>query len=193
MNQEIDIEKLFSAKFDHFEVKSSEEDWLKLSSKLSVSNFLKFSLITFNIYFIFGLLTIAGVATYSGLKYYRLTKKVHQLERTIEDFQKLEPAQTAPFVAPIDTNQANVTKTNNSSEKRTIRAEVQGKNVKTKEIVTNANPVPIIRDTAQVINALPLQSDTTNKNKIKKVKKTVTIKKDKVVIKDTVVITKSLK
>jgi hypothetical protein len=193
MNQEIDIEKLFSAKFDHFEVKSSEEDWLKLSSKLSVSNFLKFSLITFNIYFLFGLLTIAGVATYSGLKYYRLIKKVHQLEQTIEDFKKLEPIQNAPFVAPIDTNQASVTKTNNSTEERTIRAEVQGKNAKTEEIVTNANPVQIIRDTAQVINALPLQSDTTNKNKIKKVKKTVTIKKDKVVIKDTVVITKSLK
>ncbi len=195
MYNEQDIEKLFSKKFEKFEIKSSEEEWSRLSSKLSRSNFLKFSFVTFNVYYLLALLTFAGTATFTGYKNLRLTKEVKQLEQTIETYQKEKPTQV--LSVPLDSDRINpqIIKANKSGDAKTAVGNnpgLQGKNVNI-EGVKPSNVVLAVKDTSRKIDSKPVQVDTTNSKKIKRVKKTIAIKKDKVVVKDTVVITKPSK
>jgi len=177
MNQEIDIEKLFSGKFEHFEVNSSEEDWLQLSSRLKVSNFLKFSVMTFNIYYLVALFAFAGTATYSGVRNYALNKKIDQLETTIKAQEKKETN-----VSPSHSNPNPIITEPVKSEVKVNPKPVIQKKAANLEIIP-AKKTASFTDTIKIA-ADPLQIDTTYNRKTK-IKRTIVVKRDRVVIKDT--------
>jgi hypothetical protein len=189
MDQELNIEKLFSKKFEHFEVKTSEEDWLTLNSKLKRSNFLKFSIVTFNVYYLLALLTFAGTATYSGFNNHKLTKKVNQLEQTIKTYQKSER------IVPLDS----VKKTTliEPDQKKTIQNTTP---LKTEPTLAKPSVIKMLQPSTRVaindsslkINDNPLQVDTPYVRKTKVVK-SIVVKKSSVVLKDTMVIVKHSK
>jgi cell division protein FtsL len=175
MNQEIDIEKLFSGKFEHFEVNSSEEDWRQLSSRLKVSNFLKFSVMTFNIYYLVALFAFAGTATYSGIRNYALNKKIDQLETTIKAQEKKETNVSLSHSHLIINEPV-------KSEVKVNPKPVIQKKAANLEIIP-AKKTASFTDTIKIA-ADPLQIDTTYNRKTK-IKRTIVVKRDRVVIKDT--------
>ncbi len=201
MDKKDDIEKLFSKKFEKFEVKSSEEEWIHLSSKLNKSNFLKFSFVTFNIYYLLVLATFAGTATFAGIKNIQLTKKVYRLEQTVQTYQNAD--QKKPLTdQSVDSAKVLLPLFKPEESKEVTKVEIKPANEnRAKSIEPASSPknrvsteIPKeIKDTvkAPIININ--QSDTTIKNKVRKVKKTLVVKPKTVVIKDTVVVTKSFK
>jgi hypothetical protein len=190
MDQELNIEKLFSKKFEHFEVTTSEEDWLKLNSKLKRNNFLKFSLVTFNVYYLLALITFAVTATFSGLNNHKLTKKVDQLEKTIKTYQKKE------FILPPDSVKNGVIFMEPDQKKKIqnktpLKAEPNPAKSATMKMLQPLNHMAI-NDSSLKINDNPIQIDTLYVRKTKVVKNIV-VKKNSVVVKDTMVIIRELK
>jgi len=201
-NEKDDIERLFSKKFEKFEVKTSEEEWLNISSKLSRSNFLKFSFTTFNIYFLLVLVTFAGTATFTGIRNSQLSKKIYKLERTIQSYQSKEhvhPASTFTDSANIQlaqpelkTDVKTVEFQKESNPKSIPEIKSQTDKPKIKDVPLSSSEFEI-KDTAQKVVINPSIRDTVQRTIVRKVKKTFVIKPKTVVVKDTIVITKSLK
>jgi hypothetical protein len=197
MNDEQNIEKLFSKKFEKFEIKSSDEEWTRLSSKLSMSNFLRFSFATFNVYYLLALICFAGTAAITCINNYNLTKKIEHLEQSIETYQKRDSIRNLPTV-PIDSAHLYEDAIKNTPEhKKEINTDLSIKNTpesakKDENLNQPSNMLETIQDTTKKKEIKPTQSDSVS-HKMKKVKKTVTIKKESVVVKDTIVITKQNK
>jgi len=188
------IDKLYSEKFEKFEFHSSGDDWSKLNGKLGKSNFLKFSFATFNIFFLGALLAFAGTATFLGVTNIKKSEKIEELEKKVEIFQEKENKSIPSLVdSIIIENQDN--RTEISDEIKALNAanknEVLQKLSETKE-KTIAPEIVIKKDSvhAKTDSATHIKSEPP---KINKVKKTIFIKKDKVVLKDTVVIKKKEK
>ena|ERR1035437_3382622 len=175
MDQEYNIEKLFSKKFEHFEVTTSDEDWRKLNSKLRRNNFLKFSLVTFNVYYLLALITFAGTATYSGLTNHKLSKKVDQLEKTIKTYKKKE------LIFPVDSLKNSEIYTDPDQKKNIqhttpLKAEPTQAKSATIKMLQPLNHMAI-NDSSLKINENPIQIDTPYVKKTKVVKNIV-IKKN---------------
>ena len=190
MEPDFNIEKLFSKKFEHFEVTASEEDWLQLNSKLWRSNFLKFSTLTFNIYYLLALITFAGTATYSGFNNHHLTKKVDQLEKTIKTYQRKN------VTFPVDSVKSSEifiepNPKKDVSNRTPIKAEPTVAKVATVKMLQPVDR-PAINDSALKINDNPIQIDSHLVRKTKVVK-SIIVKKNSVVVKDTMIITKQRK
>lgn len=203
-NEKDNIGELFSKKFEKFEVKSSDQEWLELSSKLSKSNFLKFSFITFNVYYLMALVAFAGTATFTGIRNIQLSQKVQNLEQTVKSYQKQEEVTSSPAQYSDSVMSQPATSMEEIKPSKTINAKIENRKKeepaikeKSDEVEKNNNqPLPNspaeVKDNS-VKSAVMTSVDTTNKPRFRKVKKTLVVKPNPVVVKDTVVITKRLK
>jgi hypothetical protein len=182
------IDKLYSGKFEKFEVQSVDEDWTRLNSKLGKSNFLKFSFASFNVFYLAAFLSFAGTAGYLGVHSAAQSAKIDSLEKKIEVLiEKVEKQDDLLIL----TDSASIEEVEiNTDENKTNfpiqNIEIQKTPVNSKEItLKNAPEISIKADTvdqktdSSIINKSSVQ-------KINKVKKTVFVKKDKVLITDTV-------
>ncbi len=188
------IDKLYSDKLSKFESNISAEDWTKLSTKLSRVNFFKFSLTSFNAYFLSAIVSFAAAAAYFGTNNLNLSEKIELLENKIELLQELQQKQQDKNESlPLDTfkveepiivekvetkNEENIT---SPPKKEIIETEQQSEKLK-------IDSTAIKKD-----SLVATKSDTSTikpKKNIRRIKKQVIIKQDKVVIKDTVVIKK---
>jgi len=192
MDQELNIEQLFSKKFEHFEVKASEEDWIKLNSKLSRSNFLKFSIVTFNIYWLLALLAFAGTAIYSGVYNHKMTKKVKQLEQTIQTYQKdMDGENTVAPVGPEKKEAILIERPHQTNNQKTPALHASPSNL-VKAPIQMLQPSSRV-DSSININEEPLQTDSSSYHRKTKVVKNIVVKKSSVIVKDTMVIVRTIK
>jgi len=196
MDKESDfLDKLYSEKFDKFEDQAFDNDWIKLSSKLGKSNFLKFSFVTFNVFYLAVILTFAATSTYMSVSNIIKTKKIQNLEKKIEELQQKQDT-TEAFALTNDSiiientgqeaevkNEINLLKNENKKELKQNRDEEKAdKSIAKSQIGTAKDSVFIKPDSSSVNRIVPV--------KINKVKKTIFIKQNKVLVKDTVVIKK---
>jgi hypothetical protein len=199
-----DIEKLFSSKLKNYQVSASDADWQKISSKLGRNNFVKFSLVTFNIYYLSAILLFAGSATYSGVKNYTLTHKVQKLEKAITVYREtgVLPGIEDETVDTADVSQPEMPEpiqstTNPSLNIRTIvapTAKTKTENsVKTTIDTLSTAPKADSSHIEKPNIANTDSSRVTVEKKIKKVKKTVFVKPSDVLKRDTVIISKPKK
>jgi hypothetical protein len=244
-NEKDNIEKLFAEKFGNFESQTSEKDWNSLYAKLRIANFMKFSVATFNIYFLVTLVALAGTTAFFGINNAILSGKVKHLENSIQK-SSLQNAEnrTSDFLVDTvnipsgltnreeannsvknihqnssDANEANVsfdTKstsadkinpgksiskklinpsplTNSATLKERNDIAKKSTNDRTDENCLGTENKNLLPDSSVTANSDTLKTIATDSKKIKKVKKTVLIKQDKVVVKDTIIIKKTLK
>lgn len=215
-NEKDYIDNLYSDKFKNFEFQSSSEDWDLLNSKLSKSNFFKFSFATFNMYFLVGFISFAATASYLGVTNIKLSKKNEILENKIEvlieqkkqnevypiliDSLELENFEDEPDIdigQETEDNFENVEVPENKKDKlikpTIILPQINSKNdsVYTKpdslaiKLSSNKDSAFVKPDSSAVI--------VPKIQKVKRVKKTIYIKKKNVIITDTVVIKKKSK
>jgi hypothetical protein len=193
MNKENDyIDKLYSEKFDNFEDQTSDSDWISLNSKLSKSNFLRFSFVTFNIFYLAVLLMFAGTSTYLGVSNIIYTKEIQKLEEKIKVLQQQsDTTESLTLTTDSITIENKVQKTEIKRENSLLNnKEIQASNIEYKSntsidkalINTSKDSVYLKPDSISVSKTIPV--------KINKVKKTIFVKQDKVIVKDTVVIKK---
>jgi hypothetical protein len=190
------IENLYSEKFRKFEIQNSEDEWNMLSSKLGKSNFLKFSFATFNVYFLFIILSFATVTGYLGVTNFTKSNKIETLQHKIDLMQNQENKnETNSIIADSVENEQEISSKNN---KINIQNNFQKKpeNQKNKDdkksVVLNMSDLSSPKDT---VYTKPDSSSYLKPEplKINRVKKTIYIKKDKVIVTDTVIIKKKIK
>lgn len=218
-NEKDDIEQLFSKKFEKYEVKSSEQEWLELSGKLSKVNFQKFSLTSFNIYYLSVMIALAGTTTFLGIKNYQMARKIYHLESTLQSLQKKEQ------LLPQTDKPANYLEVQKSESVRETDATHVYVDPRGKEKIENEKAKPKFNAAEKVgsnskvqistpainqefqnqqdlaikeANLKPTEStnkpDSVSQPRIKKVvKRTFVIKQKTVVVKDTVIVTKGIK
>lgn len=203
-NEKDNIEELFSKKFEKFEDKPSDQEWLELSSKLSKSNFLKFSFITFNIYYLMALVAFAGTASFTGIRNIQLTQKVQKLEQTVKSYQKQGEVTSPPLQYSDSMKSQPATSIDEIKPSKTVNTKIENRKKeeplikeKSGELEKDVNqPLPnppvVLKDNSVKPDAMS-SIDTTNKPRFRKVKKILVVKPNPVVVKDTVVITKRLK
>ena len=202
-NEKDNIENLFSKKFEKFEVKSSDQEWLELSSKLSKTNFLKFSFITFNVYYLMVLVTFAGTATFTGIRNMQLSNKVEKLEQAVQSYQIKEQTNSSPATYS-DSIKSLPTAIEENKPAKNLNTIIETKKkdepeikVKAKEEEKTVSPPPVNLPMEVKDNSLkpevPSSVDSASKPKFRMVKKTLVVKPKPIVLKDTVVITKRVK
>lgn len=206
--------ELYSEKFEKFEFQTSNEDWDKLNSKLSKSNFFKFSFATFNMYFLIGFISFAATASYLGVTNIKLSKKNEILKNKIE---VLIEQQNENEAFPVIADSVAI---ENFEDEQEVDIEQEAEdNIGTIEVPENNkdNKVKVILpqlsskndsvyakpDSSSVMlssekNSTIVKPDSSSvivpkTQKVKRVKKTIYIKKDKVIITDTVVIKRKIK
>ena len=213
------IENLYSEKLGKFEYQTNNADWEALSAKLSKTNFMKFSFATFNVFYLGALLAFAGSSAYLGIANYTLSSKIQLLESKIEILSKNEEFLKRNISIPNTFENQNVTLENNKAinNKKTTKIannEIVNKNAKTnspQNKISTSQPSlhTKLANTNEAVNTIPQQASvkgeitnntidslsTTNyePQKIKRVLKTIFVKQNNVVLKDTVVIKKKLK
>jgi hypothetical protein len=214
-NQEDQIEKLFSEKFEKYEVKSSEQEWLDISSKLNRVNFLKFSFVSFNIYYLAVIIAFAGTTTFTGIKNVELSNKVQRLEFSVRSYQKKEQLNTLPdnYVKPNENREAvpagkleKTDKIKDATEDK-IKSEIKSKteiDKDTKQLIDDpkitipkpesGNQPNFEKKDADVISQPNRKTDSIIIPKTRRVvKHTFVIKPKPIILKDTVVVTKTIK
>ncbi len=184
------IDKLYSEKFEKFEFQTSGDDWNAMNSKLGKSNFLKFSFATFNVFFLGALMAFAGTATYLGVTAINQSKKIEQLENKIEVLKvKENNNETSPLIidSTIIEKQKEKQKPNNEiNVSNFVKKEIPFKNIEVPpQLNSKKDSIYVTPDSTAVIK--------TETQKIKIVKKTTFIKKDKVILTDTIIIKKKEK
>ncbi len=191
-NEMNNIDKLYAKKFSKFESQISAEDWTKLSTKLSKTNFLKFSFTTFNAYFLSAIVTFAAAATYFGVTNINLSNKNKKLEEKIEILQEkqikndIEPLliDTFDIEGPQHEEQFEVDNDNiiatKPIETTTANKEFLEKQQEKDSINTKIDTTSILEPDTQSIP----------QKKIIRVKKMVYVKQNKVIVKDTVTVKK---
>jgi hypothetical protein len=187
-NEKDYLDKLYSEKFEKFEFQSTGDDWNQMNSKLGKSNFLKFSFATFNIFILGALIAFAGSATYFGVNHIIQSNKIESLEKKIEVLQdqvnKNEPKSIIIDSASIEKNE---------KKQEFIDASKGKKGESIDNIKENKNEKIVLTEANTKKDSIIVKPDSIFKaeaQKIKKVKKTVFIKKDKVLVTDTVRIKK---
>ncbi len=200
MDSNHDIGKLFSNKLKNYQVAGSEADWQKISSKLGRANFVKFSLVTFNIYYLSAILIFAGSATYSGVKNFALTHKVQKLEKSIEAYQKTgilpvteeSSIDTTEFVEPEAPDHIESSAIPSIDLKQISEPLTKGRQEK-KKIPSDTISAPKVDTVITTTSKVVLSDSFKVEKRIKKVKKTVYVKPDDIVKRDTVIISKPKK
>lgn len=200
-NEEEYIKDLYSKKFENFEVKTSDDQWLKLNSKLKRKNFMRFSISTINVFYLTMFVVFAGSAVYFGINNQHLSKRIQDIENDVnsiglKDSLIREPQEEVKLADTVTFKNFHVDTISNQRHKvKTIK-----KNLSKPEFVkdtmmnvTSPELIDHVKDSS--FNIAP---DTTEisipvKPVVKHVKKTVLVKQNKVVIKDTVVIKRSSK
>lgn len=202
-NKMDDIDKLYSDKFENFEFHSSDDEWGKLSSKLAKANFLKFSYSTFNIYYLTAIFGFFAFLVYLGLIIFPTTAEFDPQQKFPGKLMELKTVVEKQEFASDSTMKTSV------QDEQTIQ-----KDSKAKEIYQDAKIDSLVakdilkRETSKLISSdvkesldknhdsLTLsKSDTSDviiqqTPKIKRVKKTIVIRKDQVIVTDTVKIKK---
>lgn len=193
-NEKNYIEKLYAQKFGHYEPQTSEDDWNKLNSKLSRSRFLKFSFTTFNIFYLTVLFAFASTVSYLGVENHQLNRKVQLLEENIETIHNQERQTPQLLSDTLSVEKQEVLQepkntTNVPASKPTEPQNIEYTSPRVSTILQNqvskADSVSVKLDTASTIKSEP--------PRIKRVKKTIFVKQDKIIVKDTFVITKKVK
>ena len=186
------VDKLYSDKFSKFESNISSDDWTKLSTKLGKTNFLRFSFTTFNAYFLSAIISFAAVAAYFGVNNVNLSNKIEKLEDKIEvliEQQNLNDKE--PLLHDTFTIE---------EPKMNVQDEITDKVVvKTKPLNKVKNEIELFPEKAKIDSTIMLSDslaiakpDTTivKPKKVIRIKKTVYVKQNQVIIKDTVKIKK---
>ena len=185
------LDKLYSDKFEKFEFQSSGDDWANLNSKLGKSNFLKFSFATFNIFILGAVIAFAGSATYLGVNHILQNKKIETLEKKVEVLQKQ--------INNSETNATFIDSASLKNQKNTVITEIKTEITKKDERKQNVeDEKKTLQETNIKKDSIIINPDTssiikTDPQKIKKIKKTVFIKQDKVIVADTVWVKKKKK
>lgn len=205
-NEKNYIENLYSDKFKKFEIKTSEEEWDSLNSKLIKTNFFKFSFVTFNIFYLMAFLAFAGSTAYFGISNVLLTKKVKFLENVLShkqntennDFIVNDSILSEKTVMNAKAAVLNIKKIQQkSTQKITDIKNISSKEPKISEpandIDTVKSIIQALNDTTVIVKSESVAKPLSEIQKVTKVKKTVLIKKDTVFVKDTVVIKKPAK
>jgi hypothetical protein len=195
-----DIEKLFSTKFERFEVKPSEGEWLSLSSKLSRMNFWKFSYSSLNVYSLVLLSALAGAAVWFGVANIHLTEKNHILRDSIRVYQEKVRTITLPSTDSSSIPFRKELPTDRKNEKISTTPSQVKKRIAGKEVDNSVKPEDKQAASTQsgkdsVRNAVPAPpgNDSIAKAPVRRVKKLVVVKPKTVVVKDTVNITRPSK
>ncbi|HEY4784484.1 MAG TPA: hypothetical protein VIH57_00480 [Bacteroidales bacterium] len=194
------IEELFTRRFENFEVKSTEEEWIRLNARLSKSNFLRFSFVTFNIYYLVVIAAFAGTASFMSIKNYHLSQEVKRLQRSVINYQQREQEKQLPrqrsdstkFLPPAkETLESKETSTDHKNHIK----QNKGQPVEPAPSVQNkveTEAFKVLKDSSKTSLPNITVVDTMEKSKARKVKKILVVKPKTVIIKDTVVITRSL-
>lgn len=197
--QKDDIEQLFSAKFEKFEIQSSEEEWNRLSAKLRWSNFLKFNITSFNIYYLAALITLTGILVWVSILHVDSSKQHFITPDSI-------PAIQEQVKGPILPQNIDSTKSIKQLE-QTSKNEKEKKKEPYEAPTINCLPsiaepvvnIPVETSATDSIKVeipnegLKLQSpDTLTKPRIRKIRKVRVIQPDAVIVRDTVNISKQV-
>jgi hypothetical protein len=199
MDNEFDyIDKLYSEKFDKFEDQTSGSEWDRLDSQLGKSNFLKYGFATFNVFYLAAFLTFAGTATFLGVKSIKQSTEIRKLEHKVEVLQKqVNQNETYPVLADSAATKSQEEKPENKIETKPVEKKetsiaIQNINNSKENLSSNKPTLNLKKDSVYT----KLDTSSTIKKepvKINRVKKTVYIKKDNVIVKDTVRIKKEVK
>jgi hypothetical protein len=199
MHHTEDIERLFSNKFNSFEVKTSKAEWISLNAKLKRLNFLKFSFANFNIYYLSIILVLAGSSAYLTIHNTTLKKKIQQLESQVQSSKMILPsAQVDKKLVVVPDESEIICK---PSETNTPTTDVYSKS---KSVLTSKRTAVSISNLVKTDTIKPVRTENSAKDSVKsvagipvdstirirKVKKTVYIKPGSVVLKDTIVVPK---
>lgn len=200
MNSSHDIEKLFSSKLKNYQVTASDADWQKISRKLGRTNFLKFSVVTFNVYYLSAILLFAGTATYSGVKNYTLNHKVQKLEKSIAVYHKtgvfpeIEEAIDTTLVPEPEEPELMQSTTLPSLELKKISESSHNAKPDAKHAALTDTVVTPKADSVKTEAPKENKMDSVSVEKrVKRVKKTIYVKPTDVVKRDTVIISKPRK
>lgn len=209
------IEKLYSTTFTDFEDTPPNEDWSALSTKLDRVNFLKFSFSSFNVFYLFALLTLICSTAYLGVNNYLLLTKNTLLEMQIETLNRSAHIndvldQTNITHIPndvhgkINTSTESLKNIQNSMSSSNVNQQFEANNRSIFESVpmsdinsTKISEPAIVKpdvaksnDTKMTIEASIPDSSTLNlapSNAIRKVRKTIYVKQNHVIVKDSII------
>jgi len=195
------IDKLYSDKFGGFEMQSSAEDWAALSTKLGKANFLKFSFATFNAYYLTVIIVLTITAIFFVATNLNLNNKIEDLENQIEELNQPEiiNLEQAPIIDSnlVEPDVKEVATIDKNALKREIKKNQQEDvNVsENQELKPERNKSSIEKDTTSVIKPIVVEKSDSiaakaPTKKIKRIKKTVFVKKEPVIVNDTVTINK---
>jgi len=193
------IDKLYSEKLGDNKFQTTSEEWDLLNAKLSKSNFLKFSFTSFNIIYLAVLVSFAGTALFFGVGYHFQSKKIQNLEQTITI---LNDKKNDSLIQTINEDTVSANNTDRENEiVKTNEPVLIGKKTKNQarnQIISANDSIVKLTLSAKTDTSQAAKVDTTTllrpePPKIKRIKKTVFVKQDNVVIKDTVVINKKSK
>ena len=199
-----DIEKLFSTKFERFEIQPSEKEWLDLSSRLSRTNFLKFSSTSFNIYYLVIMLILAGTVAWLSVANIELSEKVDLLRdalRVNKENDRIPGTPATNSISPVISNSPRPAEHQEilplpvQSEIKKERAQKKENDLKSGErpLVSDQTSKDSIHNIAPAAPSITPPVDTSAKNSVKIIKKVLIVKPKTVVIKDTVRITRPSK
>ena len=182
------LDKLYSNKFSKFESNISADDWTKLSTKLGKTNFLKFSFTTFNAYFLGVIVSLASAGAYLGVNNVSLLKKNEKLEDKIEVLKEqqikndIDPLVVDTFIIEEPEVDENTEVNDIIFETKPIKrieekAEQLPDQLKVDLVNTKKDSLVLVKPDTSIVK---------HKKVIRRIKKKVFVKQDKVIIKDTV-------
>lgn len=196
------IDKLYSEKFEEFEMKTASDDWAALSTKLARANFIKFSLATFNVYYLAAMVVLTATVVFFAVTNLNLNDKIENLENKINqsenpeviNFQEdpnvdsssvgsiVSEAEMIDKALPQKEAKKNQDEIKNVGKNKILKAEETSKIEEKDTLASNVNPIIV-----ETPDSIAIKASTT---KIKRIKKTVFVKKEQVIVNDTVKINK---
>jgi hypothetical protein len=199
-----DIEKLFSTKFERFEIQPSEKEWLNLSSKLSRMNFWKFSSASFNIYYLVVIIALAGTVVWLSVSNIQLSGKIDLLRdalRTNKENDRIPTTPATNSISPVISSNPHPAKHTEAlplpvqSKTKKEMLPIKESDLKKGELpsIPDQKNKDSIRNITPIVPLIKPTADTSVKNTVKIIKKVLIVKPKPVVIKDTVRITRPSK
>ncbi len=185
------IDELFASKFESFKVEDDKGDKYK---------YLIFSFTRLNIYYLSAIIIAGSILTYtivknSGLKYqkqqsspiYEQANKLNS-NNSIENAKNtLSPENNKPSVKqPINQSNIPVIIKNNIDTRAASKINNTGDSMSSKNIIVSQPKSINQKDTIKKVQITNLPADTSQKYRVKKIKKVIVVKPKDVVIKDTV-------
>ena len=198
-----DIDKLYSDKFENYQFQLKGYEWIKLSSKLNVANFLKFSFTTFNAYFLGIIVSFFALSAFLGFGYLNKSNEIDNIKNNLENVIPPNSKNELPqllhdtILIKNSVDEVIIKDIQNPKEQNTSISPPQ-ENDTLKKGFMEKSTISVGDSLNQNLDTFSVSNSDNSDNlkeipKIKRVKKTIYIKKDQVIVTDTIKIKKEVK